>query len=351
MKRLLLLGAGAAHLQVLHAFATEALPGVELSVVAAAPRALHAPLLAGFVAGHYTLAQCSVPLAPLAERAGARLLQASAVAIDLAARSVSLADGRTLPYDALSLDLADAMDRDAIPGAREHGLFLRPLEAFAQLWERMHELAQRQPMCVVVVGHGVDAVEMALALQHRLGDRSRVSLVSGGGTVLPGHPEAARRRVLQALKRRQVTLLEDACAEIGATHLTLASGTRVACDAAVMALPVGVPACLREAGLVPQGQGLVATGATLQSATQPEVFAAGTDARAGAALALNLRRFLAGGALVPWAPPARTLELIGCGERRAIACWGGWSAQGRWAWHWKDRRERRFLETHGASSG
>ena len=88
MKRLLLLGAGAAHLQVLHAFATEALPGVELSVVAAA-RAARA-LLAGFVAGHYTLAQCSVPLAPLAERAGARLLQASAaIAIDLAARSVS----------------------------------------------------------------------------------------------------------------------------------------------------------------------------------------------------------------------------------------------------------------------
>ena len=133
MKRLLLLGAGAAHLQVAHAFAAETLPGVELTLVAPAPRALHAPLLAGFVAGHYTLAQCSVPLAPLAERAGARLLQASAVALDLAARSVSLADGRSLAYDALSLDLADAMDRDAIPGAREHGLFLHPLKTFTQL--------------------------------------------------------------------------------------------------------------------------------------------------------------------------------------------------------------------------
>ena len=41
MKRLLLLGAGAAHLQVAHAFAAETLPGVELTLVAPAPRALH----------------------------------------------------------------------------------------------------------------------------------------------------------------------------------------------------------------------------------------------------------------------------------------------------------------------
>ena len=82
--------AGAARLR------NRALPGVELSVVAPR-RALHrAP--AGRLRGwHYTLAQCSVPLAPLAERAGARLLQASAVACDLAARSVSLADGEPCP--------------------------------------------------------------------------------------------------------------------------------------------------------------------------------------------------------------------------------------------------------------
>ncbi len=351
MKRLLLLGGGAAHLQVLRAFATEALPGAEVTLVAPSPRFIHAGMLPGFVAGHCALEPCSVALAPLVERAGARLLQGSAMTIDLGARSVTLADGRTLAFDVLSLDMEAGMDRDALPGAREHGLFLRPAEAFAQLWERMRELAQRQPMCVVVVGGGAAGAEMALAMHHCLGDRSRVSLVTGAGPLLPGHSESMRRRVLRALKRRNVTLLEDACAELTAGHVVLGRGTRVACDAAVMALPPLAPPWLRDTGLALDEQGFVAIGPTLQSRSHAEVFAAGdAPQRAGAALALNLRRFLAGGQLQPWTPPARSIELLACGEKHAIAAWGGWSVEGRWVWRWKDRVERGFVAAHGGQA-
>jgi NADH dehydrogenase FAD-containing subunit len=347
LKRLLLLGSGRAHLQVLHDFAAEALPGVEVTLAAPSARFLHAGMLPGFVAGHYTLAQCGVALAPIAERAGARLLQAAVAGLDLAGRGVTLADGRALPYDALSLDTEAATDRDAIPGAREHGLFLRPAEAFVSLWESMRELAERQPMCVVVVGGGVAGVEMALALHHRLGDRSRVSLVTGGGPVLPSHSGTMRQRVLRALKRRNVTLLEDACAEVSAGHLMLGGGTRVACDAAVMALAPCAPPWLRDAGLALDESGFVATGPTLQSRSHPEVFSAGdAPPRAGAALALNLRRFLAGGQLQPWTAPPRSLQLLACGEQHAIAGWGAWSAEGRWAWRWKDRIDRGLLAAH-----
>ena len=96
----------------------------------------------------------------------------------------------------------------------------------------------------------------------------------------------------------------------------------------------------------------------MQSTSHPEVFAAGDVAsradaphaksgvyavRAGPALALNLRRYIGGGALEPHVPQARTLNLISCGERKAIVAWGGWSAQGRWAWWWKDRIDRAFV--------
>ena len=102
----------------------------------------------------------------------------------------------------------------------------------------------------------------------------------------------------------------------------------------------------------------VLTGATLQSRSNPEVFAVGDvstrdDAphaksgvyavRAGPPLAQNLRRFVAGEALQPHRPQQRTLNLISCGEKRAIAAWGGWSAQGRWVWWWKDRIDRSFV--------
>ncbi|MFT3664965.1 NAD(P)/FAD-dependent oxidoreductase [Piscinibacter sp.] len=348
MKRLLLLGAGPAHLHVMRALAAEPLPGAEVTLVSPWPRAVCPAMLAGHVAGDTTLDECSVALAPLAERAGARLLQAAATGLDAAARSVALADGRTLAYDALSLDLAATMERDAIAGAREHGLFLRPAEVFAPLWQRMLELAERQALCVVVVGAGAPGVEMALALQRRLGERSRVSLV-GAGMALPGG--MLRSCVLRALRRARVALLEDECVEITAQHVRLAGGTRVACDAAVIALPQCAPAWLGASGLLLDEAGFVAAGATLQSRSHAEVFTAGavgTDARGAGALALNLRRFLAGGALTRWTPPARRLELLASGERRAIAAWGGWAAEGRWAWRWKRRHERAWLDAQRA---
>jgi NADH dehydrogenase FAD-containing subunit len=129
----------------------------------------------------------------------------------------------------------------------------------------------------------------------------------------------------------------------------------------LLVLPGVAPPWASSSGLALDPRGFIATGATLQSPSHPQVFAAGDVAarsdmtlprsgvyavRAGPALALNLRRFLAGGDLQPWKTSLRSLYLLSCGERRAIASWGPWCAEGRWVWHWKDRIDRRFVERH-----
>ena len=65
--------------------------------------------------------------------------------------------------------------------------------------------------------------------------------------------------------------------------------------------------------------------------------------RAGPALAANLRAVTAGKAPLPYDPPLRTLNLLSCGDRQAIASWGNWSAEGRWVWYWKDWIDRRWV--------
>ena len=47
--------------------------------------------------------------------------------------------------------------------------------------------------------------------------------------------------------------------------------------------------------------------------------------------------------LSAYQPPARTLNLIACGERFAIAAWGGLHVEGRWVWRLKDRIDREFV--------
>jgi pyridine nucleotide-disulfide oxidoreductase family protein len=358
MKHLLLLGGGHAHVQVLRALATEPLPGVRVTLVSPFSRQLYSGMVPGLVAGHYSIDDCAIPLLPLAQRAHAEFIESSAVHIDATARRVTLNDAQVLRYDVASIDTGPVMDRDAIPGARAHGLFVRPIEHFARMWEAVLTLSEQRGLSVAMIGGGAAGVELACAMQFRLGERARVSLITGGPPALANYSLEVQARARAALRRLSITVLEDTCSSMTEQHLHLGSGTRLQCDAPVLAIGSSAPPWLAGSGLALDALGFIATATTLQSTSHPDVFAAGDVAsnlvlqrpksgvfavRAGPALALNLRRYLGGGMLEEHLPKQRSLNLLACGRRSAILSWGSWSAQGAWAWYLKDRIDRRFV--------
>ena len=367
MKHLVLIGGGHAHIHVLRDFGASPLPAAKVTLVSPHPELVYSGMVPGFIAGHYALDDCVIALAPLAAAGHVEFVQAAAVSLDANAHSVTLSNGDTLRYDAVSLDTGGVIDRDAIPGARDHALFVRPMDQFARLSADLFALAQERMLSVVTIGGGAGGVELAMALQHRLDGRARVSLVTGGPPPLASYPAAVQARARRVLRRCGVTLFEDSCTQIGEGHAVLgAHGGRLACDAAIVAIGNSAPPWLRDSGISLDEQGFVATGPTLQSLSHGDVFAAGDVAsrpdaprphsgvhavRAGPPLALNLRRFVAGGALQHFVPQKRSLNLLSCGRRYAIASWGDWSAEGRWAWWWKDWIDRRFVASFTRADG
>jgi pyridine nucleotide-disulfide oxidoreductase family protein len=366
MKRVVMLGAGHAHLHVLRDLGRERLPSSQLVLVSPFPRQLYSGMVPGLVAGHYADEVCSIPVLPLAKAAGVEFVEEAAVALDVEDRSITLTDGRVAEYDVLSIDTGPVVDRAAIPGAREHAMFVRPMEHFVRLHDQLVALAAQRVLDIVVIGGGAAGFELALAMQYRFrrnGDeRARVSLVTGGPPPLAGYGARVVALGQRALKRHRVTVFEDACLAVEACHVRLASGARLACDAPIDAIGASPAPWLAASGLALDEQGFVATGATLQSTSHPNVFAVGDAAsrvdaphpksgvyavRAGPPLALNLRRQVAGGALAPYEPRRRSLNLLSCGDRRAILSWGDWSVEGRWAWWWKDRIDRGFVAGFG----
>jgi pyridine nucleotide-disulfide oxidoreductase family protein len=364
MKHLVMLGAGHAHVHMLSTLASKPLAGVQITLITPYPRQMYSGMMPGFVAGHYALEDCVIPLAPLLKDTRITWLQRSAAELDASARMIKLDDGSTVAYDVLSINSGPVQDRQRIetmmPGAREHALFVRPVEIFGTLWHQVVTLAQKGPLRLAVIGGGAAGFELACAVAHRL-PGSPVTLISGDAPVASNYPATIQAKVSQALKARHVTVIQERCASIVMGELTLANGTRLACDLAVVAIGAQAPSWLQDSGLTLDNRGFVAVNAMQQSTSHPNVFAAGDAAtridlalprsgvyavRAGLPLNKNLRAYLGGISPNPYMPQNKTLNLLSCGDRCAIGSWGTWSAQGRWVWWIKDWIDRRFIRKY-----
>jgi selenide,water dikinase len=384
VKKLLLLGGGHAHVHLLREMGRERFAAAEVTLVTPSPQLFYTGMVPGIVAGHYRAEQGAIDLRALAAAAGVTFIESSASGLDAPRRQVRLADGRSIGYDVLSVDTGAAMDRSRIVGAWLHGIFVRPLDRFFGEIDELFDRAAQRALDVVVIGGGAGGVELALALQHRLAslagrgaEPGRVALVLGSEQVLPGYPAAVGRTAEAALNRARITLFRDNCVEIREGLAVLASGARLACDAPIIATGAEAPTWLAGSGLALDGQGFIVTGPTLQSGSHPEVFAVGDVAsridaphprsgvyavRAGPPLLVNLRAYCSSAAATPagsgghaaagavplkrYMPQTKSLSLISCGRRRAIASRGGWCAEGRWVWWWKNHIDRAFVARH-----
>lgn len=368
MKHLVMLGAGHAHVHMLSTLATRPPAGVRITLIAPYPRQLYSGMVPGFVAGHYALEDCVINLAPFLSNSDVQWLQHNAVGLDADARTLTLDDGSTLTFDLLSVNTGAVQDRQKIellmPGARKHALFVRPIETFGGLWPRVVELAHVQPLRVAVIGGGAAGVELACAVAHRL-KGSSVTLVAGEFPVGSNYPQSVQRRIVQVLRQRHITVIQEHATGISATEVQLGNGTQLTCDVPVMAIGAQSPNWLQGSGLALDPQGFIAVDMFQRSTSHHHIFAAGDVSsrldrnlprsgvyavRAGVPLAHNLHAVLAGVAPRPYTPQAKTLNLLACGDKFAIASWGNWSAEGHWIWWLKDHIDRGFIRKYSQSA-
>jgi selenide,water dikinase len=336
--RLVLLGGGHAHALVLRRFRNFISANLEVSLVTPGPAHVYSGMVPGVVAGHYAAAQARVSLAKLAREAGAELIQGRVLALDPVAKRVLLEQGDTVPYDYVSLNLG------SVPrGAVESAIPVKPFERFIAHWHDLLEKGPRAPR-IAITGAGAGGVEIAMAMKHALDRRG-----TGGSVELFSDrfsfPAGAAARIRHALQAHSIPL-----------QLKTANPSEF--DALFSVTGASAPALLRESGLQTDAEGFVLVDASLRSVSHPDIFAAGDNAslegatlpksgvyavRQAPVLAANLKRVVRGLPMLDYVPQAASLSLISCGGRYAVASRGTWSAEGAWAWWWKDWLDRRWV--------
>ena len=346
MKRILLVGAGHAHAYLLAALAKAPLYGARLTLVSPAARQIYSAMLPGVIAGHYRRAEAEFDVALLAERAYGEFIAGSVEHLDAERRAAILSDGRELAFDFASLN-AGSQTEDAVPGSREHALSVKPFE---RLVERLRVVSH-----VAVAGGGAAGAELAMALRYRGGE---VTLYSERASF----PAPLAQRVEKALRKRRVDYRPGMRVDAVEPGPVVVAGTaRQQFDLVLWATgPAALP-LLRTSGLALDDRGFVQVDRALRSVSHPHVFAVGDCAaldeaksgvhavRHGMLLAQNLGKLVASEALLRYVPNPKALLLLTCGARYAIAARGGWSAEGRLAWWWKNAIDRRWIRKLNAT--
>jgi selenide,water dikinase len=367
VKRLLLVGGGHAHIEVLRDLAARPQPGVQVTLVTPSQRMLYTGMVPGVIAGHYSMQDCSIDLGFLARNANAEVLLSSASLVSPDANKVACADGTVLPYDVLSINVGSHPVIGAAKGVERHAVMLRPLERALVGWNGIFARAAAGEVgTVTIVGGGAAGIELALAMRHRfdvaLRDESvpHVRLISEAAGV--GIAAGAARRLVRRMRRAGVeSQVGAAVKEVGDNYVRLDNGLEFATDAVFWATGAAPHGWIRDSGLATDTRGFMLTNVNMQSVRYANVFAAGDCAtveghdmpragvfavRAAPTLAANLRAQLAGTPLTPHIPNPRYLALVSTGRKHAVGTWGRFSWEGRWAWHWKDRIDREFVRRY-----
>lgn len=365
-QRLVLLGGGHAHVQVVRAFGASPPPDTSVTLISESRLTPYSGMIPGWVAGHYRREEAHIDLAALCAAAKVGFVEGRAAALHLASRSVETAAGASRSYDILSVDTGSITPIHMLPGADVHAIAVKPVDRFVHTVVHLSDRVRAEDIrSIAVIGGGAAGFEIVLAIDHRLqgalaGDRRpAIHLCSATPTILPAFPPHARELAARILERRGITVHTGASvAAVEPSGVRLDDGRHLRADAVFVATGAAPSALYRQAGLRTDDQGFVEVHPTLQSVSHPEVFACGDVAsvaahprpkagvfavRQGPPLAENLRRALRGTALRPFVPQREFLRLLSTGRKHAIAVRNGWSVQGDWVWRWKDRIDRRFV--------
>lgn len=286
--KLVILGGGFSGLRLLFHLHRVA----EITLVDPRPTSLAKPMLVEVALAGKPVEHARFPLAPVVARHGARFVQDAATAIDPRARTVTLKDGETLPYDYLAVATGAVKDYDAVAGLEQHGTSVcddahapalwQALEAFRggpivtgaapSTWGTRIAAPSLLAACEGPIG------EVAFMAHHDLARRGidhSVAVFSPGEVFFDDVGDTVRGAIGPLLAAAGVTVATDkTIAEVAADHVAFSDGTEMASELSIVIPPYRGPAVLRDSGLGDEA-GFLPVDQTMTFLDDPRIVGAG----------------------------------------------------------------------------
>jgi selenide,water dikinase len=360
-QRIVLVGAGNAHIQIVRRWSMARRTDAALTLLTDQYVVPYSAMVPGYLSGRYERSEIEIDLVRLCVVAGVRLVRGTLVGLDRLSRRITVEDHGPLEYDLLSLNLGSQPRVPEYLASFARVMVSKPLGLLIDQLEQLESGAR-----IVVVGGGGGGFELALALRQRFSAKD-TSITIVGPRLLAAqgragaYAEAALRKAGVSWVVGEVVGGDRGC-------LALNQGGTLAADVVIWAVEGSPQSVTKELALACDEAGFIRIRRTLQTLSDPRIFAVGDCAafpdkipragvfavRQGPVLWCNLTRALKNQKLKLFRPQSRFLTLFDTADGEAIASRGGWAIKGRAVRALKlyiDRRwHRRFQLTAMAES-
>lgn len=371
-KKLLLIGGGHAHIQLLKEWQKSPLPNLTVSLISDVRHAIYSGMVPGYIAGQYQFGDLSFDLQAICAKSNVTFIRDKASGLVPDRQMLTLESGQSLFYDILSINMGSTVS--PIEGIPEEVLIpTRPISGLIkgidEIFAMKKEEIKNHCSHIAVIGGGAAGYEIAVCMAERIrrerpGEEQRItiSLIAGEHGLLSGMSGGLIRRAEKVLLEKGILLLNEKVTAFDHHILRLQSGINLQASKIIWAAGAAPHPEWKDFGISLSPKGFIPITQTLQNPEYSNIFAVGDSAdwvknpipkagvysvRMGPVLLNNIKRMLKKGpsaAMKKYVPQSGFLRLLNNGDRTGIGNFHGINFRGEYVQKWKDKIDRQFME-------
>ncbi len=366
-KHLVFVGGGHAHLTALFLIKDYVDRGHKVTVISSSAYQYYSGMGPGMLSGIYRPQDIRFNIKKMTEDRGGEFIEDRVINIKPQERSLSLASGMSIGYDAVSFNTGSEVSSGSAAEQSGHIFTVKPIINLLAAKKAVENGLGQKMLRITVVGGGPAGVEVTgnvWRLVRDLGGRAEITLVAGS-RMLHALPDGVRTRVMASYFSRGIHVLEGRRVKtVEKEQVVFDDNTLQGFDIALIATGVRPSTLFMDSSLpVGNDKGLLVN-SHLQSIAFPEIFGGGDcinleghqlakvgvyAVRENDILFNNLMAFLEGGALETFTPQKQYMLIFNLGNGKGIIWRGKFIWHGRTAFMLKDYIDRKFMRTFQVS--
>ena len=368
---IVLLGIGHTNAHVLRMWKMGKRPrNSELICVSDFPVATYSGMVPGVLAGQYPVEKMEIDLVRLTQSAGVRLVVGKVSGLDRTNRKLLFEDRPPLAYDLLSIGMGSRPSLNGVEVKADDVLLsVKPMQTFmTRLRNRVEKVAKRigdRRIKFAVVGGGIGSIEIAFGLRQRFakeGMNPEIRLVTSASHVGSGLLESTVTKIASNFSQHDIESSPNSrVASIEQERIVLTGGGTIDADIVIWVTNAIAHDLFEKFDLDKDDRGFILTGPTLQSKTDPRIFAVGDSGtiegeqldkagvyavRQGPVLTENITHFVESRTLSHYVPQKNYLKIVNVCDGTAISQHFGKSIHGKTQWWLKNRIDVKFMKMY-----